>query len=349
MTTHQRLAAAALVSLALHALVMGGAWLPVPELPPPQPRLEARLVAPPPLAEPVSRPVPAPRARQKRATTAVPSPALPAPAPVAPPPVVVAPELAPAPDPQPEVAVAEPATPEPPQPVAVAPAASPAPVAPRALPRRGRIAFNILYGNNRFPVGKMVQSWEVEAGSYRLASEAETSGIVDLFRPQRLRHISQGKVMPHGLRPDSFLVSRTRRGQNEASQARFDWSAGQLTYGSARDQKHAALPAGTQDLMSLMYQFSLTPPAPGRHRFPIATGSRFEVYDIEVAVEETIETPLGTLKALPVKQIARAGSESIEFWLAAEYRYLPVKIRHYDREGNFSGEQVVSEIRVSDD
>jgi len=82
---------------------------------------------------------------------------------------------------------------------------------------------------------------------------------------------------------------------------------------------------------------------------PITTGSRFGFYDIDVAVEESIETPIGTLKALPVKQIVPLGSESVEFWLASEYRYLPVKIRHYDREGNYSGEQVVTEIRISED
>ncbi len=351
MTTRERLATAALASLALHALVMAGAWLPVPQLPGPPPRLEARLVAASPVAEPVPQIPPAPRARQKRTTApAASSSAPPAPAPV-PSPELAAPEPPLLPDPprETEAAAAEPAAPEPPQRVAVVAESSAVAAAVRTLPRKGRIAFNVLYGNNRLSVGKVVQSWEVEADAYKLASEAETSGIVDLFRPQRMRYISQGRIVPQGLRPDSFLVSRTRRGQNEASQARFDWNAGQLIYGTARDQKHVALPQGAQDLMSLMYQFSLTPPAPGRHRFPITTGSRYDVYDIEVAVEESIETPIGTLKALPVKQIAPAGSESVEFWLASEYRYLPVKIRHYDREGNFSGEQVVTEIRISED
>lgn len=350
MTTRERFATAALVSLALHALVMAGAWLPVPQVPGPPPRLEARLVVPPPVAEPAPQTPPASRTREKRATArAIPSSVPPAPAPASAF-AVAAPEPTLVPDPPRETeAAAEPAAPEPPQRVAVVAESSAVAAAVRTLPRRGRIAFNVLYGNNRFSVGKVVQTWEVEADAYKLASEAETSGIVDLFRPQRMRYISQGRIVPQGLRPDSFLVSRTRRGQNEASQARFDWNAGQLTYGNARDQKHAALPPEAQDLMSLMYQFSLTPPAPGRHRYPIATGSRFDVYDIEVAAEESIETPIGTLKALPVKQIARAGSESIEFWLASEYRYLPVKIRHYDREGNFSGEQVVTEIRISED
>jgi Protein of unknown function (DUF3108) len=248
-----------------------------------------------------------------------------------------------------EADVAEPPDPEAPQRLATVAESSAAADAVRTLPRRGRIAFNILYGDSRFSVGRVVQSWEVNANAYKLASEAETSGIVDLFRPQRMRYISQGRVLPQGLRPDNFLVSRTRRGQNEASQARFDWDTGQLTYGTAREQKHAPLPAGTQDLMSLLYQFSLVPPAAGRHRLPITTGARFGFYDIDVAVEENIETPLGTLKAVPVKQIVPLGAESVEFWLASEYRYLPVKIRHFDREGNFSGEQVVTEIRISED
>jgi len=144
-------------------------------------------------------------------------------------------------------------------------------------------------------------------------------------------------------------VSRTRRGQNEAAQARFDWSAGSLTYGLAHEQKNVSLPAGAQDFMSFIYQFVLAPPAPGRHRVPITTGSRFEVYDIEVADEISIETPIGTLRALPVRQVPRPGAESMELWLAADYRYLPVRIRHFDREGRFSGEQMVSEIRISEE
>mgnify|MGYP003889354381 CR=1 FL=1 len=67
------------------------------------------------------------------------------------------------------------------------------------------------------------------------------------------------------------------------------------------------------------------------------------------AAEESIETPIGTLRALPVKQLPKQGLESIQIWLAADYRYLPVLIRHFDREGKFSGEQVVSEIRISEE
>lgn len=330
-----RFAAAALVSLLLHALVISGAWAPVPQ-PPGEPRpLEARLAPPPPVAKPAPpEPAARPKVKPRRAA----------------PTVIAQSPLALPPEPQPEAAPAAsaqatPAAPEP-QPVAQPEPRAPEPAPARNLPKKGRITYTLLYGNDRFNVGKAVQSWEVESDTYMLASDAETTGIVDLFRPQRLRYLSKGKVTARGLKPESFLLSRTRRGETEAAQARFDWSAGSLTFGNASS---VALPEGSQDIISFIYHFSLFPPSPGKLRLPITNGSHFETYEIEVFDEESIETPIGTLKALPVKQIRRAGAESIEIWLAAEYRYLPVKIRYFDREGNPSGEQVVSEIRLSEE
>jgi hypothetical protein len=55
------------------------------------------------------------------------------------------------------------------------------------------------------------------------------------------------------------------------------------------------------------------------------------------------------LRTLPIRQLPRPGEGSLEIWLAADYRNLPVRIRHYDRKGNFAGEQLVNEIRVSDE
>ncbi len=337
MTTRGRLALAALVSVALHGLVISREWLPVPQ-PESATRLLLARLSLPPAIKPAA---PKPRVRDpRRAAPTPPIPVLAAASPLALP--ETRPEVAPA-----EIVADEPVEPEPPQKIALA-VESTAPIA-HNLPRRGRITYTLVYGDDRSPVGRVVQSWEAENGVYRITSDAETSGIVELFRPQRLRYLSQGKITREGLRPDSFLMSRTRRGQTEAAQARFDWSASSLDYGLAREPQQAPLPTGTQDLMSLIYQHAVMPPVPGRFRVPVTTGSRFDIYEIEVTPEESIETPIGTLRALPVKQLPKQGMESIQIWLATEFRYLPVLIRHYDREGRFSGEQVVSEIRISEE
>lgn len=341
MTARGRIACAALVSFALHGLVFSGAWMPVPQSPATTRTLQARIVpAPREIPLPVAKkpPVQAPRRIASAPAPRIPTLAAPSP--------FVLPE--PLPDAAREPEEAEEAiTPEPPQQLALAAETSVATT--RSLPRRGRITYDLLYGVDRGYVGKVVQSWEVEGNRYRISSEAKTGGIVELFRPQRLRYLSEGRVTRDGLRPDTFLMSRTRRGRDEAAQARFDWEEGRLTYGLARDQKRADLTRGAQDFISFIYQHALTPPAPGQFEVPITTGTRFERVEVEVAAEEYIETPLGTLRALPIRQLPRPGAESIRIWLAAEYRYLPVRIHHFDREGRFSGEQMVSEIRIGEE
>jgi hypothetical protein len=349
LTRRQRFGCAALLSAALHGLVISSTQIALPDTPDEPRPLVARLASPPePKAAPPHPPAKPPvRPARRRA----PAPA-PAPAPVPEVPAVTAesPIAVPEPAPDPAPVVESPpdtVAPEPPQQLALAAESSEA--VQRTLPRRGRITYSAFYGDGGMPVGRVIQTWEASPEEYRITSEAETAGLVELFRPQRLRYLSEGAITRGGLRPDSFLMSRTRRGQTEVAEARFDWNARSLAYGLARQPRSAPLPPDAQDFMSFIYQFVLLPPVAGRHRVPITTGSRFEVYDIEVGTEETIDTPIGALRALPVRQLPRPGAESVQIWLASEYRYLPVKIRHYDREGRFSGEQVATEIRISEE
>jgi hypothetical protein len=347
MAPHERIALAALVSATLHALLVAGAWVSLPPSPPPQPPLEARLAPAPPVAKAAALPEPrlrhSTRSRPHEPVTTVPAPSTWTAQ--QPEPFAAAPEA----QDEPETAVVA-AAPDieraPQRPPAPAPASEPAPAL--KLPKKGQITYQLTFGGDRWSVGRAVQSWELEGEHYLLATEAQTTGPVDLFRPQRLRSLSKGRITRQGLKPASFLTSRTRRGQTETAQASFNWEAGRLNYGSARSPATAALPAGTQDLMSFIYQLAMAPPAPGSYRLPITTGTRFETYDIDVLAEESIETPLGVVRALPVRQQRRAGAESIEIWLAAEYRYLPVRIRYFDREGNPTVDQVAAEIRISE-
>lgn len=333
----RRWVTAVVLSLLLHILALSGAWLDIPQPIPVAPPLEARLVsAPPPPPEPQRKPAPrrtAPPLPVVPATTAATPFALPPQAPAAPAPLTESAE--------PAAALALPAP--------AAPAAQPAAAQPRSLPKKGRITYTLFLGNDRFSVGKTIQSWEIEAGAYKLGSVSETTGIADLFASQHLNSLSEGRITASGLRPETFLMSRKRHGETEAAKAAFDWDKEQITLGRAPLQRTDKLPAGSQDMVSFIYQLSLAPPSPGRIRLPITNGASLEIYELEVLPEENIETALGTLKSLPIRQLRRPGEESIEIWLATEYRHLPVRIRFINRDGEQSGEQLVSEIRVSEE
>jgi hypothetical protein len=347
-----RLLAAGSVSVVLHAALMSGNWLQPPETRPHDDfLLQVEMVrmqperAPPPAAKPIpptatkSGP-PARTIAQRPKSTPVPS-------------AHAAAETAPqiATDPEPVQYAEESALPTLESPPTETVPGEPAPqrVPILTLPRKGRIAYTMYYGDDAFTVGKTVQTWEVHDGGYRLGSISETTGIVEFFRSQRHVYLSEGRFTDHGLQPEKFFMSRTRRGRTEAAQALFDWEGGVITLGRVPQQRGAALFPDTQDIVSFMYHLALAPPAPGRIRLPVTNGSRFETYELDVLDEERIETPIGVLRALPVKQVPRAGAESIAVWLAVDYRHLPVKLRFFDRDGKQMAEQVVDQIQISDE
>lgn len=349
------LIAAVTVSTALHAMVISGAAVWLPESPGTPPALHARLAPPP---EPVAAPSAAPPApgtsKPAKRRTAPPQPV-----------IAVAPAASPSEPPfsfddgtasAAEEAVPEPQTAEgapapPPDVVAVAPSTTLAiPERPplRSLPRRGRITYTLFLGTDKFEIGRTVQTWELDEGAYRIGSVSETTGLASVLRTERRTYLSEGLVTPAGLQPRSFLMSRLRRGQTEVARARFDWDAAHITWGTTDEKHEATLPAGSQDFLSLMYQLSLAPPAGGRISVPLTTGTRFEAYELDVLPEETIETPLGPLRALPLRQVRKPGAETMQVWLAADYRHLPVMLRFYGRDGEPTGEQIANEIRLSE-
>lgn len=349
----RRLALAAALSGAAHAAFVVLGRLDAP--PPPEDPLPLAVTI-------VNTPVTQPSRAAKPPTP--PAPAVSAPRRAAPPPVLVAPSW-PGPAEVAELALGEDApvldtissagdtavTATEPFVVATAPSSTYVPELPpvRSLPRKGRVTYSLVYGRDRFPVGRTTQTWEMDGGAYRLASRSETTGLIDLFRSQHRTYFSRGSLTRDGLRPETFLMSRDRGRGTEEARAQFDWDGATVTLASAAGKRIESLPPGSQDLLSFMYQLSLDPPRTGRLQQVVTNGSRIEVYDLDVLPEETIETPLGALRALPLKQLAKPGQEAIELWLATEYRHLPVRIRFFNREGEPQGEQIVTEIRLSDD
>jgi len=344
-----RILLVALVLSALaHALTLSGGWLQLPSSPPDAPPLEARLQRLPEITPSLPPPVAAPA--RPRLVAAAPRAVISG---TLSPFSIATPESI---EPEAPLATEETAPADPPaaatEPIVIADAAPstfmPERAAIRSLPRRGRIAYALYMGSQKFEVARTVQTWETSAGNYTLESTSGTSGVVGLFHSERRIFRSTGRMTEHGLRPENFVSSRSRRGHTDESAARFDWDRHSITLGRGDAQRSATLPAGSQDILSFMYQLSLAPPPPGRVQIAITNGTRFENYALDVLAEETLETPMGAIRALPVKQRRREGGESMEVWLAADYRYLPVRIRFIGRDGTPSGEQIVTEINISD-
>lgn len=324
-----RIALAITLSLLAHAVLL---FSPMIELQPaevPLPPLIAKLE---PLPKIVATPAPIRKPQPK-----------PQPAPTVP--------EAPAPaDNQPDEpsAPAEPPQPEEPkqeQPVVadeVAPEARPA----HPFPRHAQLTF-IAYKGTDFQVGEARHRLDIsDDNRYTLKVGMNTTGLASLFKTFELSQQSSGTVTASGLHPDEFIEARNTAKGKEALKADFDWKERNL---SLSNGSNIQIPEQAQDILSFMYQLSQLPLDTGTIPLYISNGKKLERYELAVGEEEEIQTPLGKLRALPLRKIHAAGEEGLEIWLGLEYRLLPVKIRQIDRAGQIAGEMVISEIRVADE
>jgi hypothetical protein len=345
----RRLAAAGALSVVAHAALLGGGWLMPPQTPPAAPALSAalqpaspapRATVPPPARGVATRPAAANASANVTANTVTANAASTAPPTNAgtesPPGVTEGTDTA-----APAAVVAT--TNRPPVPAEI-----PAQPLWPEFPRRGQISYRLSLGPEQTPVGRTVQAWAFDGARYRLDSRSESSGLVEMIRPHRYVHLSEGRLTATGLQPERFSASVRRGNRNEASIAAFDWAAQRVQLGRLPHQDSVELLPGSQDVVSLIYQLALFPPQPGRISLPFTRGTRMEQANFDVLEAEAIDTPLGRLRAVPVIQVRERGAESLALWFATDYRNLPVRIRFFNRDGELSGEQLASEILIAE-
>ena len=307
------------------------------------PVIEARLVtAPPPAvaAFPEAKPKPRPKRQPRKAPQQQTS---------MPPEKTTAPETHPEPPAQPVAdASPEPAPPQPAKSTEERPS-KPEPAVPETtsppgghLPALAEIEFVLYKGKLGLKVGKVVHKWQVLDHGYVISSMMEGTGIFSLIKSGRMVQTSQGKLSVNGLEPASFWIQRGQSA-NTTESAQFDRRNNTLTYGSGAERRAVPLPPQAQDLLSFVYQLAFGAPQAGAIQLFITNGRKLDSYDYGVVGEETLDTPMGNLKALHLRKVRTADEDGVDIWLGADYHYLPVKVRITDKDGD-SVEQVASKI-----
>lgn len=341
--TYRRLVWALLLSLLLHALLVGEtpSWLraqvdftppidvelmPLPEPAPPPATLPkpkpARQVAQPHAPEsaptPEAPPQPVPEAVSEAVSEAVPQPAAPTP-----------------PEPLPATETLAPATP----PAIETPAeAEPEVVAEATVPppRHVEIDFSVSYKGSDAGVER--HRYQVrDDGSYSVSSVAEATGLLGMFLSE-LRQQSEGRVTEQGLRPSVF-VYQYGNNADRLQKAVFDWQKNHLWLQSGRRVQVVDLQQDAQDLLSFMYQFMFSPPLQ-QMSLSITNGKRLKVYEYDFVGEETLATKMGELRCIHILRES-PDEEKTELWLAADYHYLPVRIRMSDKDGKVTERNAV--------
>lgn len=232
----------------------------------------------------------------------------------------------------------------PPAPVIAEPAKDAPPLHP--LPKKAQLAYAVYKGTN-FRVGDARLRFEMDAEhNYKARVEANTSGIVSLFKKYDLTWRSHGTLDARGLHPVQYDDVRATGSGQETRSANFNRVEKMLEFSAGN---RVALPEDAQDRVSFMLQMTQLPWDSGSVVLDLCDGRRLDHYEIDIGAEESVTTNMGDLRTLPFRKRHAANEPALDIWLAAEYRWLPVKIRQTDSNGNIEFEMVVSEIRLTDE
>lgn len=209
--------------------------------------------------------------------------------------------------------------------------------APAAISASYDVSFNGLQ------FGITQERFEAGNNSYRIVSESNAAGLFALFRRDTATLVSHGRMLDTGLRPDSFEGNNSNDDSRRVT-ARFDWAGERVTLTHEGRTETAVLPAGTQDRISLMYQFMFVAFDGLRHLdVSMTNGRKLDQYRYLITRNVDIDTPLGRMKTLHLAKQRRPDESATEIWLAPQYQFFPVKVLIVEKDGS-RYEQVITKL-----
>lgn len=218
-------------------------------------------------------------------------------------------------------------------------AASAAATTPQAVQAQYNLSLN------GAPVAVMQESFEISNNNYQAVSETQAIGVFALIQRRPGRVTSSGEIGNSGLRPKTFDGTRGT-GDARRVHADFDWAAGSLTFSHDGRSETVTLPQGTQDRLSVMYQFLFMSPEKLKDlTFAMTNGRKLDQYRYAMGPDTAIDTPLGRLAVVHLVKQHAAGETGTEIWLAREHRLMPVKMRIVEDDGK-RYEQVITRLEI---
>jgi hypothetical protein len=182
-------------------------------------------------------------------------------------------------------------------------------------------------------IGEIEELYTRQNGQYTLTSTARPLGILAFFRPGKIFIRSTGVITAQGLQPLEFSY-RQEGDTHKNSAAIFAWKPHQLKLNHDDQHLTLALPQGTQDRLSAMYQFMfLNLRDVATLSFAMTNGRKLDNYQYAIAQGETLSTSAGQFVTLYLDSQAQKGETRTQIWLASGQHNLPCKMVITDPDG----------------
>ncbi len=194
-----------------------------------------------------------------------------------------------------------------------------------------RAVYEAYYGGRRVGVSEFsVVRIAESANAYEFRSVSRLAGLYRLLAPGAVEEVSAFVYEGGRVRPLSYSLSGSRRGNDDFSIA-FDWEQGIATTVVEDVSATTELVPGIFDRSSLQVVLMLRGENDGPRDFMLLDRDGLETHEVRADGEETLETPLGRLPTRKSIQQRLNSSRRTLIWSAPNLHGLPVRIERQNR------------------
>lgn len=209
-----------------------------------------------------------------------------------------------------------------------------------AAPKNVQLSYELKRNGKLFAY--VTENFKQDGKHYNIDSVTKGIGIYALLGERTLS--SQGLITKYGLQPMHFESLQSKKA-SKALISDFDWQHHVLNMSVKGTPKQEDLPAGTQDLLSVMYQFMFMPPKANKLDLNIAIGKKLSKQQYVVAAAKLLNTKAGNFKAISLTN-RQDSQDSKIIYFAQDKQYIPVKVEFVDDGDKF--EQVITKIAIDE-
>lgn len=217
------------------------------------------------------------------------------------------------------------------------------------LPQRVKATYRITKAG--LTIGTVEESFErigTRGDQYRITSRTRAEGAAALIVRDQLTYTSSGRITAQGLVPQVFTSERSGRPDKNFT-TRFDWPRNEIIRehlsNGQTERDDYPLGAGTQDRLSIMYQFMVATPKRDAITILMTQGREAEEYRYVKRGEPALNMPAGNFETVQYARDAKPGESKAELWLAKGKNFVPVRMIFTDPKGS-SLEQQLTELVI---
>ena len=187
--------------------------------------------------------------------------------------------------------------------------------------------------SNGVNIGKVQETYARKGSTYSIQSTTRTEGPLKVFFDDTIVIESEGRVSRAGLQPETFRQKRHGNSSRDIH-ASFDWKKGVMHSQYRGESADHPLPEGTQDRLSVLYQFMNVAPRGDTIEMHMSNGRKVELYTYRKVEDVKIKTPAGDFDTVHYARVTQDPKKSkAEIWLAKDRHHLPVRIVFDDPKG----------------